>query len=334
MTDDSSHRANDAELTRVSVIGLGTMGHGIAQTMALAGHSVRGYDEHPASRQSLVPRITANLRQMQALGIVEERSISDALGRITVGETEAEALDGAQFVTEAVSEDLSLKQALFERLETMVDPNTIVASNTSSYPMTEISVRMKRAERAIVTHWFNPPHIMPVVEVVPGERTSPETTQTVCDFLERIGKTPVRLNQEIPGFLVNRVQIAMFREIWDLWNRGVASAEDIDRAIRGSMGLRLAALGPLAVSDFAGWDVTSRVYQNLIPDLRSDHELPERILDLVRAKHYGAKTGQGVFEYPQESLDQRIADRDRTYLQLVQLVAQADGSDEENQSGD
>ena len=308
------------------MIGLGTMGHGIAQTMALAGHSVNGYDESPAARQSLVPRVTANLRQMQALGVIEAGSIACALDRIKVVDSETEALTGVQFVTEAVSEDLALKQAFFERLERAVEPQTIVASNTSSYPMTEISVRMKRAERAIVTHWFNPPHIMPVVEVVPGERTSPETTQAVCDFLERIGKTPVRLNQEIAGFLVNRVQVAMFREIWDLWNRGVASAADIDRAIRGSIGPRLAALGPLAVSDYAGWDVTARVYQNLIPDLRSDRELPERIVELVESKRYGAKVGAGVFEYPQESLEQQIAERDQTYLKLVQLVTQADAA--------
>lgn len=307
-------------IKRVSVIGLGTMGHGIAQTMAVAGHQVGVYDESRAVRESLSERMTANLRQLRGAGLVEEDAISAALDRITLADTEADAVAGATFVTEAVAEDLVVKQELFERVESLVEPDTILASNTSSYPMTDVSLRMRRPERAIVTHWFNPPHIMPIVEVVPGQKTSHETTETVHAFLDRIGKTPVRLNQEIPGFLVNRVQIAMCREIWDLLNRGIASPADIDRAIRGSMGLRLAALGPLAISDFAGWDVTSRVYRNLIPDLRSDQEVPERIDALVRAGHYGAKSGRGIFEYPAESIDQRVADRDRTYLELVQLL--------------
>ena len=327
MTSDSTHSPLVAESARVAVIGLGTMGHGIAQTMALAGHTVSGYDELPAARESLVERVTGNLRQMQALGVIEPEAIDRTLERITVVETESEALTDAQFVTEAISEDLALKQEFFERLEAVVEPETIVASNTSSYPITEIAVRMKRAERAIVTHWFNPPHIMPVVEVVPGERTSPETTDFVCNFLQAAGKTPVRLNQEITGFLVNRIQIAMYREIWDLWSRGVASPADIDRAIRGSIGPRLAALGPLAVSDYAGWDVTSRVYRNLIPELRSDQELPQCIVDLVESKRYGAKVGAGVFDYPAESLAQRLAARDETYMKLVQVVAEAEAGE-------
>ena len=308
-------------IQRVSVLGLGTMGHGIAQTMALAGCEVRGYDASAEAREDLHDRVRANLRQMLSVGMIEQAAISEAIGRITVCETEADALAGAEFVTEAVVENLALKQELFERIEAFVEEETILVSNTSSYPMTDISVRMSHPQRALVTHWFNPPHIVPVVEVVPGEQTSDETTVTTYDFLDRIGKTPVRLNQELPGFLVNRVQVAMFREVLDLLDRNVASPEQIDRAIRGSAGMRLAALGPLAIIDFAGWDVTSRVYQNLVPDLRCDHELPERVAKLVQAGHFGAKTGQGVFDYPPESLEQRIADRDRTYLQLVKLLS-------------
>lgn len=305
----------------VSVLGLGTMGHGIAQTMAMAGCTVRGYDASPDARQSVHDRVRANLQQMLAVGIIEESVIEPTLERITVCDDEAEALSGAQFVTEAVAEDLALKQELFARIETAVASTTILASNTSSYPMTDISPDMSRPERAVVTHWFNPPHVIPVVEVVPGEMTSDETRQTAYDFLARIGKTPIRLDKELPGFLVNRVQVAMFREILDLLDRQVASPDEIDRAIRGSAGLRLAALGPLAIIDYAGLDVTSRVYQNLVPHLRSNDELPARIGELVESGHYGAKTGQGIFEYPAESLDKRIADRDRMYLELVKLMA-------------
>jgi len=229
-------------------------------------------------------------------------------------------LAGAEFVTEAVVEDLAVKQELFERIELLVEAKTILVSNTSSYPMTDMSTRMRHPERALVTHWFNPPHIIPVVEVVPGERTSDKSTQTTYDFLDCIGKTPVRLNQEIPGFLVNRVQIAMLREIFDLLDRNVASPEEIDRAIRGSAGLRLAALGPLAILDFSGLELNERVYRNLIPHLRSNHDLPQRIVELVQQGHYGVKTGKGFFEYPPEAVEQRTEDRDRMYLELVSLL--------------
>ena len=319
----SASNSSSPEIKRVAVLGLGTMGHGIVQTMATADCQVRGYDASCDARRTLVRRIRGNLHQMVAVEIVEKESIREILGRITVCGSEAEAVDGAEFVTEAVSEDLALKRELFGRLETLVGPGTILASNTSSFPMTDVAAGMRHPERAVVTHWFNPPHIVPVVEVVPGEKTSAETAQSAYAFLEHIGKLPVRVNQEIPGFLVNRVQAAMFREIWDLLDRGIASAEEIDRAIRGSMGLRLAALGPLAITDFAGWDVTARVYQNLIPHQRRDTELPNRIQQLIAEGHYGVKSGRGVFEYPPDTVEERIADRDRTYLELVKLVGRS-----------
>jgi len=307
---------------QVAVLGLGTMGHGIVQTMAVAGCRVRGFDDSRTARSNTLRRIESNLRQMLEVGIIAEQTIAETLERITVCDTQQAATEGAEFVTEAVSEDLQVKQELFQRLETQVAEDTLLASNTSSYPMTDIAARMRHPQRAIVTHWFNPPHIVPVVEVVPGEQTSAETTQAACDLLEQMGKLPVRLNQEIPGFLVNRVQNAMFREIWDLLDRGVASADQIDVAIRGSMGLRLAALGPLAIIDFAGWDITTRVFQNLIPDMRSDGELPERVADLVQNAHYGVKTGQGVFDYPGDAVERQTAERDRRFLELVKLSRQ------------
>lgn len=315
----------DKTIDRASVLGLGTMGHGIAQTMAMAGCQVRGFDASADARASLNERVRANLNQMVELGVIEDSSIAATLGRITICDTETDALRDAQFVTEAVVEDLDVKRDLFARIEAAVEEAAILASNTSSYPMTQMSARMLHPERAIVTHWFNPPHIVPVVEIVPGEKTSEQTARTAHHFLNRIGKTAVLLNQEIPGFLVNRVQVAMFREILDLLDRNIAAPEEIDRAIRGSMGLRLAALGPLAIIDYAGWDVTARVYQNLVPHLRSNDELHDCAKALVDAGRIGAKGGQGVFAYPPESLPDQIADRDRLYWELVRATSEQRG---------
>jgi 3-hydroxybutyryl-CoA dehydrogenase len=276
-------------VSTIAVLGLGTMGHAIAQTFAVAGYTVRCYDGHSAARDTLLPRVEANLQRMAEAGIVAREIIPGVVPRLLTVASEAEAVGPAQFVVEAVAEDLAIKQELFARLEPLTAADTILASNSSSYPISATADRLQRPERAILTHWFNPPHIVPVVEVVPGRRTTEETTQATVELLRRSGKVPVRLRQEIPGFLVNCVQIAMFREIWDLLDRGIASAEEIDQAIQGSMGLRLAALGPLQIIDFAGWDITGRVYENLIPDLRADTQLPARIRDLLAQEQFGVK---------------------------------------------
>jgi 3-hydroxyacyl-CoA dehydrogenase len=309
-------------ISNVAVLGLGTMGHGIAQTFAIAGCEVRGYDADQQARDGLAERIRANLDQMVEAGLLDGAAIPAVLDRITICRSESDAVGASQFVVEAIREDLTVKQELFCRLESTVERDTILASNTSSYRITDIASEMECPDRAIATHWFNPPHIVPVVEVVPGQETSMETAQATYDLLARVGKVPVRVNQEIPGFLVNRVQVAMFREIWDLLDRGIASAEDIDRAIRGSMGLRLAALGPLAINDFAGWDVTGKTFQNLVTDIRSNTDLPQMIQQLLDAGWLGVKTGRGIYEYPADSVQSRTADRDRTYLALVKLLQQ------------
>lgn len=312
--------ANVTSDTPVAVVGLGTMGHGIAQAFAVGGHPVRGFDEQPGPRATLYDRVAANLEQLAAAGLLDLADLPNVLGRISVCETLEEAVAGAGFVTEAAWEELEIKRALFGQLEELVSAETILASNSSSFTISETARDLAHPERAVVTHWFNPPHVIPVVEVVGGERTSKATVATTVDVLERIGKTAVRVDKELPGFLVNRVQVAMMREIWDLLDRGVATPEEIDRAIRGSMGLRLAARGPLEIVDYAGWDVTTATYANLVVDMRRDTEIPEVIRTQVENGDLGAKTGQGVFAYPAEELAERLARRDADYLALVRML--------------
>ncbi len=313
---------NAETIETVAVLGLGTMGHGMAQIFAAAGCAVRCYDENAAARGTAVDRIRGNLDKMVEAGITDAESIPRTLERIQMLESESEAVASAQFVVEAISEELAPKQELFARIEPLVGSQAIMASNSSSFPITESAAKMQRPERAIVTHWFNPPHIVPLVEVVPGEKTDEAVTQATVDFHRRVGKLAVRVNKEVPGFLVNRVQVAIFREIFDLLDRGVASAEDIDQAIRGSIGLRLAALGPFQVMDFAGLDITSRTYENLVTDIRSDTEVAPVIRRLVDEGNFGTKTGKGIYDYTPESIEQKQKDRDRKYLALAKLLWQ------------
>ncbi len=306
-------------VSKVAVIGLGTMGHGIAQTFAMAGCEVTGFDEISAAGDSLHDRVRQNLRDFVEAELFESDQIDSVLKRLRVCRTEAEAVCGAEFVTEAVREDLAAKQEVFERIERDVSDDAILASNSSTFPISQSGARLRRPERAIVTHWFNPPHIVPTVEVVGSPRTNEGTIQATLELLRRSGKLAIRINQELPGFLVNRVQIAVMREVWDLLDRGVASVEDIDAAIQGSMGFRLAALGPLRIHDFGGLDIQTAVFRNLAPQIASGTEVPPKVQAIVDAGHHGFKTGRGFYEYPPEAADQVRSERDQRYLSLLRL---------------
>lgn len=316
--------ADVTEIQRIAVIGLGTMGHGIAQSFAVAGFDVTGYDENPAARESLLERVRANLHAFVGAGLLVPDQVESALARISVCPAEHDAVSEAHFVTEAIREDLAAKQELFVRLESIVGATTILASNSSTFPISQSGSRLRHPERAVVTHWFNPPHIVPTVEVVAGAATSDATIESTLAVLQRAGKLAIRINQELPGFIVNRVQIAIMRELWDLVDRGVASIEDIDAAIQGSMGFRLAALGPLRIQDFGGMDINAAVFRELAPEIASGTEVPGVVQRMVDAGHYGFKTGHGFYDYTPESAERIRIDRDERYLKLLKLFYDPD----------
>ena len=305
------------------MLGLGTMGHGIAQAFAAGGCHVRGYDQSVEVRSSVADSIEHNLREVAQAGFGEEAAIRSTLARFKICETEAEALQGVEFVVEAVAEDLEVKRQLFNRIEPQVLAETILASNTSSFPISQLAGGLRRPERALITHWFNPPHIVPLVEVVPGKKTAAWALQAILDLLRKVGKSPVQLKKEIPGFLINRIQIAMLREILDLLDQGVADPEEIDRAVRSSIGFRLAAIGPLEVIDFAGLDVTASVFENLVVDLQSNQKLPAVLEQAVQSGRFGVKKGEGIYHYTPETVQKKVNERDRRFLALLQLLHQA-----------
>ncbi|HIE97099.1 MAG TPA: 3-hydroxyacyl-CoA dehydrogenase family protein [Planctomycetes bacterium] len=309
------------QIQQIAVVGLGRMGHGIAQAFATAGYQVSGFDANVDARDSLHQRVRSNLNEFVANDMLEQSNIAPILDRLSVTDTEVAAVAEAQFVVEAIAEERNTKQEFFSRIEDAVADTTIIASNSSTFTISESAVRMRRPHRAIVTHWFNPPHIVPTVEVVPGPETTDEITETTIALHRKIGKLAVRINGEIPGFLVNRVQMAMIREVWDLYERGVASPEDIDAAIRGSIGFRLATRGPLAICDFGGIDIWSTVYNRLAPELRSDAKLPESIQKLLDAGHLGTRTGRGIHDYNAAALDEVDSQRDDVMLKLAKLFS-------------
>ena len=304
----------------VTVLGLGTMGHGIVQAFASKGIHVHGYDESRQARNELINRVRTNLVEFAKFGIHPADQIDAALERITVHDSIEAACRPATFVVEAVREDLAAKQGLLAEIETYVSDEVILASNSSSFPISQSGSRLRRPQRALVTHWFNPPHIVPTVEIVPSPLTGEEAIQSALALHRRIGKLAIMVRRELPGFLVNRVQVAVMREVWDLLDKGVASAAEIDAAIQGSMGFRLAALGPLRIHDFGGLDIQAAVYRTLCPQIRSDSSLPAIVEKTVAAGHFGFKTGEGFYSYPADQAERILAERDERYLALLKLL--------------
>jgi 3-hydroxybutyryl-CoA dehydrogenase len=306
------------EIKNISVLGAGIMGHGIAQSFLMGGYPVSLYDIQESILETAKSHIEKNLGLFYESDLIGKKDINLSLQRLSTTTDLKLAVEGGDFIVEAAPEDLGLKQRLFEQVESFCGGNTIIATNTSSLTLKGIGARVKNRDRLVVTHWFNPPHIVPTVEVVKGEQTGDETMETTYQLLEKIKKMPVKINQELPGFLVNRIQLAMVREVFDLYEKGVASAADIDKAVKGSFGFRLASIGPLLTADLGGLELWLRVFENLVPQIQSSTDPPKSLQRLVSQGHFGIKTGKGFYDYAVDfskaELDGAIQKRDQEFL--------------------
>ncbi len=306
------------EIRKISVLGAGIMGHGIAQSFLMGEYPVWLYDIEESILETAKGHIEKNLDLFSRAGFIGTGAIEPILSRLSTTADLKHAVRGSDFIVEAAPEDLSLKQELFQRAESLCRNDTIMATNTSSLALKDIGAQVKSKERLVITHWFNPPHIVPTVEVVKGEQTSDETMETAYGLLTKIKKVPVKIHQELPGFLVNRIQVAMAREVFDLYERGVASAADIDRAVKGSFGFRLASIGPLLTADLGGLELWLKVCENLFPHIQSSADPPKALQRLVSRGHTGIKSGKGFYDYTRDfskaELDEAIQKRDQEFL--------------------
>ena len=306
------------EIQNISVIGAGIMGHGIAQSFLMGGYTVMLNDIQESILKTAIAHIEKNLDLFHQSGLMGKQDIDLALKRLHATPDLKQTVEKSDFIVETITEDLGLKQELFQQVESLCRDDTIITTNTSSLTLKKIGVRIKNKGRLVVTHWFNPPHIVPTVEVVKGEWTSDETMETAYQLLKKIKKTPVKLNFELSGFLINRIQIAMVREIFDLYEKGVASVADIDKAIKGSIGFRLASIGPLLTADLGGIELWLKVCENLLPHIQSSTDPPKTLQRLVSQGHLGIKSGKGFYDYAVDfskaDLDGAIQKRDQEFL--------------------
>ena len=270
---------------KIAVIGAGLMGHGIAQVFALAGHDVTIYDAAQASLDTVKARITANLKDLGD----DPRAVE----RVTPVADLGAAVRDADYVVEAVLEDLPLKQKLFAEIEPHVRPDTILASNTSVIPITDIMQGLKRRERALGTHWWNPPFLVPLVEVIETQWTMPEAVAFTMKLHAEAGKKPAHVKKDVPGFIGNRLQHALWREAVSLVENGICDAETVDTVIKAAFGRRLAVLGPLENADMVGTDLTLAIHKTVLPAIDSRPGPSPYLEKLVADGKLGFKSGEG-----------------------------------------
>ena len=284
------------EVRRIAVIGAGQMGHGIAMEFALAGYDVGLHDIADERVQAGLDRIQASLRMMAAAGLISQDRVEPAWNRIRGGAQLDAVVSGSDVVVECAVESLSVKQQIFRELDRLCPPRTILASNTSSLMPSQLAAATKRPEMVLVAHHFNPPHLLPGVEVVRHEHTSDEAVTTICELLKRAGKRPVVI-RETPGFIAVRLQAALLREAASIVSHGIASPQDVDTLIKNSFGRRLAVAGVFEVSDLAGWDIIVTAFGRLWPELERSTETNPLLQQKVETGDLGQKTGRGFYDW-------------------------------------
>jgi 3-hydroxybutyryl-CoA dehydrogenase len=285
----------------IAVVGAGLMGHGIAQVFAEAGHAVTLHDPFPEALAAAPGRIRENLTQLG-----RDPDVADRVG---LREELTSAVAEAAWVFEAIPEKLELKQDLMARLGAAAPPHALFATNTSVISITEIADGAEDPGRVVGTHWWNPPFLVPLVEVVPGDRTRPEVVERALELLTAAGKSAVRVARDVPGFIGNRLQHALWREAFAILDAGLCDAETIDRVIKDSFGRRLPVLGPMETADLVGLDLTLDIHSYLLPRLDPPSEPSRGLIDRVQRGDLGMKTGRGFREWApgeREALSARV----------------------------
>ncbi len=304
------------ELSRATILGTGTMGPGMGAVLARAGLQVKLFDVSPDALE----------RAKGMVGIVEgvldrlEVPVRDG-GGIAYSSDQAEALDGAEVVAEAIPEQVELKRKVFAEIEGQISSETIIASNTSGIPVTTLAEGLQHPERVIGWHWSNPPHLIPMNEVIPGEQTDPAVTGKIEELTRRIGYHPVTLKKEAPGFVENRVLYAIMRECLALVDDGVIDVEGLDLCVKWGIGYKLAVVPPIQLLDMAGLDIYTSVASYLNQSLSNETGVSSTATDLKESGRLGIKAGGGFFDYSPDRVKELGAQRAAALVAVRKALA-------------
>ena len=286
-------------MAKAAVVGLGTMGPGIAQTLARAGMDVVAFDVSEDQRKKAPEGIELATKVLTALG-VPDRGKSP----VKIAGSMKECLAGATVVIETVPEKLDIKAAVFKEIDGLVGKDCIIASNTSGIPITKLQANVSNPGRVVGMHWSNPAHVIPMIEVIAGKDTSPETVKWMCDTIKGLGLLPVVVQKDVPGFVENRILYALLRECVDLVEQGVIDAEGLDTCVSWGIGYKLSVIGPMALLDMAGLDIYQAVGSYLNKDLCNRADVAKYVTERTGSGKLGMKTGGGIFSYTPDQVNE------------------------------
>lgn len=304
-------------MEKLAIIGAGTMGHSIALSAAWAGQDVKVYGVNGKDVENADKGLANKLKVMKENGLFSDAEAQRIRDSISFSIVLEEVAKEATFLIEAIPEVLDQKKELYKLLEGIVDKDVVIASNTSGFRPTLLSEEMEHPNRLLVTHFWNPAHLIPLVEVAGGEHTDEQTIERAMVILRQMKKKPILLKKEIPGFIGNRLQYALFREAQALLDTGAATKEDIDAAVTYSIGRRLPVTGPLMTADMGGLDVFSAISNYLFADLSNAQRSGETLSRLVDDRKLGDKSGEGFYRWEQEESERLNAEREQTLIHFL-----------------
>jgi len=304
-------------MEKLAVIGCGTMGHSIALNAAWAGMQVEMYGVDANDIQNGISGVSDKLKTLLENDLITIDQEFQILNRITGTDSLSAAVDASTFIIECIPEILELKNDLFRKLDEMCSEDVILATNTSGLSPSRIALNLKHPERTIATHFWNPAHLIPLVEVLRAEFTDDRTFNRAMDMLKLMKKKPIEVKKEVPGLVGNRLQFALFREAQSLLEQGIASKEDIDAAVTYSIGRRLPVTGPLLSADMGGLDVFSSISDYLFKDLSNADQSSAKLKDLVARRNFGQKNGAGFYLWDEKF---SVEMNQRREEQLIQFL--------------
>lgn len=311
-------------MEKLAIIGCGTMGHSIALNAGWAGMQVRMYGTNEADTEQGELGIMSKLKMLARHELLSEEELELIRERIFITTSMDDVLEDCTFVIEAAPENIHLKKSLFLHLDKALNKEVILASNTSALSPTAIAAATKNPERILVTHFWNPAHLVPLVEVVRGEMTNDESVKRALDLLRFMKKKPIEVKKEVPGFVANRLQFALFREAQYILENGIASKEDIDAAVVYSIGRRLSVTGPLVSADMGGLDVFAAISDYLFPALSNAEGSLPALKRLVENNKLGSKTGEGYYVWDNSFAEKMNCSREAELIRFMKEEADND----------
>lgn len=307
------------DIKKVTVMGAGVMGPGIAQIMTLAGARVTMYDISPEALEKAKGTLRRNCETYVEEGMLQAERVEKLCGMVEYATDLAEAVRGADLVFEAVAEQENIKRSVYAQLDELLPMGTMIASNTSALNIFEL-MPQRRLPDTVIGHWYAPAHVIPLVEVVGSEQTRPEVIEAVMDLLKRGGKRPVHMKKFIRGYIINRLQQCLNQEVFFLLDNGYCTPQDLDLAVKSSFIPRACVLGICQRQDFGGLDVTANNYRNHSYTMPDPVEMPQILARLVDEKGcLGVKSGKGYYDYSGVDTEELLAKRDKRLFEVFRL---------------